>query len=238
MKLNLLTILCFAVLLVANAESDDTNDLFYPAGTDFNYKDYTNGLSQQLTNMPPNVPPLSEASLRNQMERGVRDAKAKVVLNEQIRTAALKAGECYPEDKDLNGNWGPPRWGCRLSIRSQTNTYALGDTIPVKVIIRNITNEMLNAFNMSENMQIGFVFEDETGKSIARNCKLGENAGGSIYGFIELPPKRQLKYEYDLKDWHNYKPGIYKIQAEQVIFKEGLGVTNIDSGQLVLRIKN
>ena len=219
-------LICWASV---HGKAEDSNQLFYPAGTDFDYAKATNIV---LNSNLPSVTVLANKLLKAQ---SIKTAKDAVQINEQIRATAVKAGECYPETQDLAGNWGAPVDGFRLSLRSANNAFTLGDSIPVKVIIRNVTTNTLRVLDMSVNSETRFIFEDETGKIAEMDCELGQNAAASGYGFKEVPPKRQVKYEYDLKNWYNYKPGTYKIRAKQVLFDSGS--TNIDSGLLIIKNK-
>jgi hypothetical protein len=161
--------------------------------------------------------------------------------DDQIQEA-VKSGECRPAEQDPQGNWGETTGGFRLSIRlhSSTNVFAVGESISTVVTMRNVTTNILSTYYVTRGMETVFTFEDETGRKITLSSPMGTNPGVSGYGFSDIPEKHQVRFEYELKDWIAYKPGVYRIRAEQRGFQhignKVSNLTNIMSGDLTIRI--
>jgi|SRR5579859_2200000 len=128
--------------------------------------------------------------------------------------AAIKAGECLPAEIDTNGNWGPVVNGLQLSIRCQTNVFKVGDSMPLSVIIRNVSTNPIPVARWSSGIEMHMTIEDESG-----TVKDYPNFSGSFSGYQPLAAMHQIKYDYNLKLFFESEPledkrtGVFKIQA-------------------------
>lgn len=158
-----------------------------------------------------------------------------------LRETAIKNGECRPAELDPEGHWGLVVYGFQASIRSKTNVFLVGTNIPVAIVFRNTTTNVLSIPSVSKGMESSFVIEDEAGQIVSYdNHKF--QPGGSAYGFRPFAPKHQTKIEYDLNTQFSLKPGTYKICTEWRVFEQSpitkkiTNYTNLYSGVLTIKV--
>ena len=73
-----------------------------------------------------------------------QNAKGEVKLNRVKIEAAKKLRECLPASEFPEGNWGTVTEGFQLSLRFETNDFTTGTPIAATIILRNVTNSVLN----------------------------------------------------------------------------------------------
>lgn len=141
--------------------------------------------------------------------------KTDVDYNKQARETAIQAGECLPAELDPQGHWGEIVGGFQLSIRSATNVFIVGKPVPITVILRNTSTNVLPVIPP---VSVGFVVvEDEAGKKIPDNNLDAGGSGGSAE--IEgVTAKHELIDQFDLQERLALaKAGVYRIYLKQPI---------------------
>jgi len=151
-----------------------------------------------------------------------------------IEEAAIKAGECRPAELDPEGHWGTVTAGFQLSLSSHTNVFVVSNAMPVTVILRNISTNTLLRLSMTDNQEMHFIVEGETGH--VHEYFMDSGAG---IEFTTIPPKRQVKHEYDLNYQCRLSAGSYKISVKQLVIGKKMGKdcpTNVISGNLQIKV--
>lgn len=221
----IILLLFFTILI--DASSQDTNNIFLP-------EDLTSQIpTVTLASENPHLPKvIIEANKIFNAQRS-NEVKSNAILYAQLRQAAIKSRECLPAELDPNGHWGPITSGFQLSIRSSTNVFVVGKPIPVAVILRNTTTNVLSRLDMSGN-EASFCIVDESG-----HVRRTVYPGSSGIRFVSLAARRQVKHEYDLKEKFHLPIGGYSVQVSQIVMFKQLDkeiVTNVYSGTLAIKV--
>ena len=152
------------------------------------------------------------------------------IINGTNLEVTIAAGERDLANLDKAGNWGTNTFGFQLSIRSTTNTFKFGDSIPVVVILRNVSTNQLSYFTMVHSEPLtGFKIEDESGHQ--RPTSVGP--GGS-FGQIEIAPKHQVRTDFDFAKPVPLAPGVYKAK----VIQGGLGLMQPNMKQILARVES
>ena len=157
--------------------------------------------------------------------------------SDQQQAVAIAAGECRPVELDPEGHWGEISCGFQMSIRSATNVFVSGSSMTVAVILRNTTTNGLLRTDDYNDSQTVLYAQDET-----NNVTRSPMPAGSRLDFIELAPRQQVKFKYDLNWKFHLAPGIYKIHAEQAVLSPGSTIDHlkydghVSSGILTIKV--
>jgi hypothetical protein len=142
--------------------------------------------------------------------------------------------ECRPAEADPEGHWGAPTAGLQLSIRFQTNVFASGQPIAIRVVLRNVTTNSMTLPNPGPWAVDFSALNEKQHALIATNRAKWYTYSGSA--FVGLPARRQIAYDYRLDDIFDLRnPGNYYISAVRAK-ADSPGLPQISSGTAMITI--
>ena len=138
-------------------------------------------------------------------------------LKTENPTDCARPGEIHPAETDRAGNWGFPSENRQLSLWLPKKQYAVGESVIVSVILRNVgDNTLMDGVRRPE--AAVFTVTDERGQALLRQDGLPadtdrpypprpRSGGGTTW---ELHPNWQRKYKVLLSEVYDLsRPGTY-----------------------------
>lgn len=137
----------------------------------------------------------------------------RVVLVSKIAEAE-KSPESRPADQDPEGHWGVAKNGFQLSLRLRQSTYTNGESMPVVIFMRNVTNQTVKLYSFPT------VEVSKDNKALEKKAR-----PKAINGFVDSTvsvgpgitqyPQTQHKYfQYLEKIYDLNEPGDYVVKAK------------------------
>ena len=162
---------------------------------------------------------------------------------------AKKNKECLPADAFPEGNWGEIKNGVQLSLRFETNTFAVGQPVNAITLLRNVTNLIMSYdFGITMGMDtrpIRIIMTDSNGTPVSTK------AVASPTGLLltstrsrELLPQTQHKYIERLDNLYDMQSNtLYFVTAEIRIRAEEIRISypksiTVKSAKVPIRISN
>jgi hypothetical protein len=165
------------------------------------------------------------------------------ILTDPVALAeAKKQRECLPADEFPEGNWGEIRDGMQLSMRFETNYFALGQPIKAILLIRNVTNVLshywIAYFSYTSEPPydgpIRFVTTDSNGTPLSIKPRDTSDVSSRKKAML---PKTQHKYVERLDSYYNLQSNtVYFVAAE--IYTGNRKLTMLKSAKVAIRIGN
>jgi len=200
--------------------------------------------------------PQKEFLVGNTPWKHTSGTKYNILEVKEVSKEALQSEEFRPAALDPEAHWGPVIYGLQLSIRAETNVFVAGEPIPVSAIIRNTTTNDLRVLSVSRGQEVDFYIQP-TSEQDSPPCFSGRpifhsdqpiapdsprQMGISVYGFIPLKARHQIRYEFNLAFGVPKEPGVYELQGEQQIFEflpnteRTAARTNLTSGVFTIKL--
>lgn len=146
--------------------------------------------------------------------------------------AARQNKECLPAENFPEGNWGRSNLGYQVSLRFTKPVFKSGDPITATVLVRNVTNRVLDHHDIHNPMggPVHFSITTADGKEVPeRPYQPGYVSGSSFSPQIAVGTQR--KYDMKLNWGFDLPSGSYKVQAF-ILVRSFDGVKQAD-GKLV-----
>src|SRR5882724_9624279 len=135
-------------------------------------------------------------------------------LDSQKLEAAKTMRECFPAKDFPEGNWGEVKHGYQLSLRFNQPVYTNGDPIMATLLLRNVTNKVVEYASLPvgwDDGPIGFEVTGRNGQNIPQHpYTIGFVQGQSTEG---VSPQTQVKFLERLDKRFDLTKDTYSVQA-------------------------
>jgi len=131
-------------------------------------------------------------------------------------TEAKKTRESLPAKDFPEGNWGEVTNGCQLSLRFAKLTYTNGEPIEAVLLLRNVTNHVIQFYNFRSEFSgpIRIRVTTDAGQQIRETNLGGDYLSG---GSQPLFPGTQVKYLERVDSVYDLTNGTYTMLAYKPI---------------------
>jgi hypothetical protein len=148
--------------------------------------------------------------------------------------AAREPIESVPPDQDPEGNWGPVVGRFQVSVRMKKDTYATGEPIVARVIVRNVSDTPTSFWCMSGCVPFDITLLDDSGRpQLLKNPRWMGSSGP-----LQLAPASQWKLHATL---HQYPEltnvGTHTFQYTRPIMTE-TGLVKVTSGPVKFQLRD